>query len=170
MSRVKVLPDDVKQNCLSLVRGYDRRREAYRLAREEILSNTPDNVYTIRDKENPDNEYKQIGVLIPGSHHVSRTTEDVTLRLEGLEMLTETRRMRAVEYAAGKIGRDLPEEQRKILVKAILTSCIQGRRFPFERLQVEGMERSCFYDRRMKFLIDIAKYMDLIESADCAAL
>ena len=162
MSRVKVLPDDVKQNCLSLVKGYARRKEAYRLAREEVLSNTPNNVYTIKDKENPDDERKHIGVMIPGAHHASRTTEDVTLRLEGLEDQIETRRMRAVEFAAGRIGRDLPDDQRKKLVNAIFNSCIHGRKYPFERLLVEGMERSCFYDRRMKFLEDIAKYMGLI--------
>lgn len=162
MSRVKTLPDDVKQNCLALVRGYNRRREEYRLRRMEALSNSPDNVYTIRDKEHPEDERKHVGVLIPGAHHASRTTEDVTLRLEGLENLIETKRMRAVEYAAERVGLDLPEDQRRKLVKAIFTSCIQGRRYPFERLQVEGMERTCFYDRRMKFLVDIAKYMDLV--------
>lgn len=162
MSRAKVLPDDVRQNCLSLVKGYDRRREEYRQRREEALNSAPDNVYTIRDRDNPLDESKHIGVLIPSAHHASRTTEDIAARIQGLEDLPETRRMRSVEYAAKRVGLDLPEDQRKILLRAIFTSCIQGRKYPFERLQVEGMERSCFYERRMRFLVDIAKYMGMV--------
>lgn len=162
MSRVKVLPDDVKQNCLALVKGYARRREEYRLRRQELMNNSPNNLITIKDREHPDDERKQEGVMLPGSHHASRTTEDVTERILGLEKLAETKRMRAVEHAAKRVGLDLCEEDREKLRNAIMKSCIAGRKYPFERLGVDGMERSCFYDRRMKFLIDIAKYMDMI--------
>lgn len=162
MSRTRVLPKDVKDSCLAYVRGYTRRREQYINRRAELLSVSTSNVATIKDPDDPENENKQEGVILPGSHHASRTTEDIVVRLEELEQQPETKRMRAVEYAAGKAGRDLPEEQRKMLVSAIFTSCIQGRKYPFERLQVEGMERSCFYDRRMKFLVDIAKYMEMV--------
>lgn len=163
MSRVKVLPDDVKQNCLSLVRGYARRREEYHCRRMELINNTPSNQVTVhRDKKDPYDTDKQVGAIIPGAHNASRTTEDITLRLMGLEKLPDTKRMRAVEHAEKRIGQDLSERDRKILVDAIFKSCIHGRKYPFERLGVEGMERSCFYDRRLKFLIDIAKYMDMI--------
>lgn len=162
MSKTKKLPDDIKINCLSLVKGYARRRAEYQQKRESLMHNTPDNVVTVKDKEDPENEGKQIGVMIGGSHHASRTTEDITERIMGLEKHPDTKRMRAVEYAAKRVGLDLPEDKRQLLVSAIFTSCIQGRKYPFERLNVEGMERSCFYDRRMKFLIDIAKYMDMI--------
>ena len=163
MSRVKVLPDDVKQNCLSLVKGYSRRKEEYHLRRMEIISRTSSNQVTIsRDKEDPFDVDKQEGAIIPGAHNASRTTEDITLRLIGLEKLPETRRMRAVEYAGERIGLDLSEQDRKTLVNAIFKSCINGRKYPFERLGVVGMERSCFYDRRLKFLMDIAKYMEMI--------
>ena len=162
MSRVKKIPDDVKQNCLSLVRGYERRRKEYQLKREELLYNAPNNLYTIRDLDDPYDERKHIGVMLPSSHLASRTTEDLAQRLEGLEDLPDTRRMRAVEYAMDRIGLDLNEEQQTILRKAIYTSCLQGRKYPFERLQVEGMERTCFYDRRAKFLTDIAKFMGML--------
>ena len=162
MSRTKILPDDVKQNCISLVKGYARRREAYNLRREELLNNTPDNIVTIKDPDRPNDESKHEGVYIPGSRLASRTTEDITERILGLENLPETQRMRAVEHAAKNVGTDLTAKDRKILVNAIFKSCIEGRRYPFERLGIEGMERSCFYDRRRKFLIDIAKYMNLI--------
>ena len=162
MARIKQLPDDVKQNCLSLVRGYARRKREYAAKRAELMTRNSDNVITIRDQEDPDNEKKSCGVMLPGSHSASRTTENIALRMVSLEDHMDTRRMRAVEFAEGRIGQDLPEDQRKQLAKAIFASCIQGRKCPFERLHVEGMERSCFYDRRMRFLIDIAKYMDMI--------
>lgn len=162
MARVKQLPDDVKQNCLSLVRGYARRKREYAMKRQELMSNSSEKVITIRDKDHPNDDRKSVGVMLPGSHNASRTTENIAERMVSLEDHMDTRRMRAVEYAEGRIGQDLPEDQRRILSKAIFTSCIQGRKFPFERLHVEGMERSCFYDRRMRFLIDIAKYMDMI--------
>lgn len=162
MSRTKKLPDDVKRECLSLVRGYSRRRREYNLRRAEMMSKAPNNIVTIRDGNNPDDERKHEGVMLPGSHYASRTTEDITERIQGLEKLPDTQRMRAVEYAAERVGLDLAENDRQILVKAVFKSCIEGRRYPFERLGVEGMERSCFYERRLKFLMDIAKYMGLI--------
>lgn len=163
MSRTKRLPDDVKMNCISLVKGYDRRRREYRLRREELMHTTPNNIITLRDPDDPDNENKHEGVLLPGSHHASRTTEDIAERILGLENQADTQRMRAVEYATDRIGLDLVDKaERDALRKAIFLSCTQGRKYPFERLGVIGMERSCFYDRRMKFLTDIAKYMDMI--------
>lgn len=162
MSRVKILPDDVKQNCISLVKGYARRKELYNLRRDELINHTANNIVTIMDLNHPDDERKGEGVYISGSHFASRTTEDVAEKILGLENLPETQRMRAVEYALKRIGADLSEKDRQLLARAIFKSCIEGRKYPFERLGVEGMERSCFYDRRRKFLIDIAKYMNLI--------
>lgn len=162
MARVKQLPDDVKEVCLSLVKGYSRRKREYAMKREELMTSSSDRVITIKNKDHPNDERKSYGVMLPGSHNASRTTEDIAQRMISLEDQLETRRMRAVEYAESRIGLDLRDDDRKILKKAIFTSCIQGRKYPFERLHVEGMERSCFYDRRMRFLIDIAKYMDMI--------
>lgn len=162
MSRARSLPKDVRDTCLAYVRGYERRKREYALRREELMSHSPNNIITIKDKDDPEDESKHTGAILPSSHNASRTTEDVTLKLQGLEEQLETKRMRAVEYAAGLIGRDLAEDHRKNLVDAIFISCIQGRRSPFERLRVVGMERSCFYARRMKFLVDIAIYLELI--------
>lgn len=162
MSRVRVLPKDVRDCCLSYVRGYERRKKEYALRRQECMSHSPNNIVTVKDKEHPEDEQKDVGVMLPSSHHASRTTEDVAQKLQGLEELSETKLMRAVEYAEMLIGRDLPEDQRKALVRAIFTSCIQGRKCPFERLGVVGMERSCFYARRMKFLVDIAKFLEMV--------
>ena len=162
MSRVRILPKDVRDSCLAYVRGYERRKREYALRREEMLSYSPSNIVTIKDKDHPEDERKDQGVMLPSSHRASRTTEDIAQKLQGLEDLQETKLMRAVEYAEGLIGRDLPGNQRETLVRAIFTSCIQGRKYPFERLGVEGMERSCFYARRMKFLVDIAKFLEMV--------
>ena len=162
MSRPKQLPDDVRKMCIQIVCGYQRRRLEYLLRRSELMANTPDNIVTIRDKEDPDNEDLHEGVYIPSGHNASRTTENIAEQILGLENLLETQRMRAVEYAADNVGLDLAEKDRQILINAMFKSCIQGRKYPFERLGVEGMERSCFYERRLKFLADIAKYMKMI--------
>lgn len=74
----------------------------------------------------------------------------------------ELRRMQAVEQAAQNIGQDLADNDREALARAIFLSCIDGRKYPFERLGVTGMERSCFYDRRAKFLEDIARHLEYI--------
>lgn len=162
MSRQKKLSDDVKKECLALVKGYSRRKREYNLRRTELMNITPNNIVTIKDWNDPDNEKKHEGVVLPGNHYASRTTEDIADRIQSLELLPDTQRMRAVEHAADRIGLDLSEKDRQILVKAVFKSCIEGRKYPFERLGVEGMERSCFYERRTKFLVNIAKYMGLI--------
>lgn len=74
----------------------------------------------------------------------------------------DLQRVRAVEYASDNVGRDLAEGDQRILLQAFMKSCTEGRKFPFEKLGVDIMERTCFYDRRTKFLEDIAKYMKLI--------
>ena len=162
MSRVKVLSDDMRLECLALVKGYDRRRKTYKLKREDIIRSSSDNIVTIADPAHPDDKRKGEGVYIPGSHFATRTTENISDRLLELEEQPETQKMRAVEHAAKNIGADLTPKDRKALRDAIFKSCIHGRRYPFERLGIEGMERSCFYDRRRKFLIDIAKYMKML--------
>lgn len=74
----------------------------------------------------------------------------------------ELQRVKAVRYAADNVGRDLAESDRQTLLQAIMSSCKGGRKNPFEKLGVDMMERTCFYDRRTRFLQDIARYMDLI--------
>ena len=166
MSRKKILPDDVRSFCLSLVRGYRRRREEYNLKRAELVNITPCNVVKIKGTGGPrdakDDERNWEGAIVPSAHHASRTTEDVTERILALEKLPETQYMRAVEYAEKNIGLDLMPKHRKALANAIIRSCREGRRYPFERSGIDFMERSCFYDRRTKFLADIAIYLGIL--------
>ena len=147
MSRTKQMPDNVKQNCICLVKGYARRREEYQSRRRELTGRSSTSC---------------VAVHTGAEHQATRTTEEITRRILALEERLETRRMRAVEYATERVGLDLGHESRNLLRDAVIRNCIDGRKYPFERLYVEGMERSCFYDRRRKFLYDIAKYMEMI--------
>lgn len=162
MSRAKVLPDDVRGICILIVRGYQRRRQEYMLRRDELMNNTPDNIVTIRDRDNPDDESKHEGVLIPSAHNASRTAEDIADRILGLDTLPETKRMRAVEYAVKRIRRDIPETMRKKLIQAIFLNCQSGKKYPFKVLDIDGFSERGFYRERDKFLLDIADYLDLV--------
>lgn len=145
MSRTKVLPDDVRQTCIQLVRGYDRRVREYYDRRREIIEGTP-------NREDS----------TPLSHNASRVGENKAMQLLSLEELPETKRMRAVEQAKMQIGLDLPETLRGKLVDAIILNCKSGRRYPYEYLDIDGVARTDFYVRRTRFLVDIAKHLSLV--------
>lgn len=162
MSRQKLLPDDVRQTCIQMVRGYDRRVREFYDRRRAIIDGTPARHEVIKDKEAPDDWSKSTYFYPPSSHGASRTGEDKTMQLLGLEDLPETKRMRAVEEAKRAIGLDLPEALRDKLVNAIMLNCKAGRRYPYEYLDVEGIGRTDFYTRRTRFLMDIAQRLDLI--------
>lgn len=162
MSQTKRLPDDVRKVCIQIVCGYQRRRQEYLLRRSELISNSPDNIITIRDKEDPGNEKLHQGVYICGSHTASRTTENVTERVMGLEDLLETKRMRAVEYAAKRVRRDIAEPMRKKLTTAIFLNCKSGKKYPYKVLDVDGFSERGFYRERDKFLLDIAIFLELV--------
>ncbi len=68
----------------------------------------------------------------------------------------------AIEQAAVCIGVDCDSEQlRTQLREQIFESCIEGRRYHFEYSALP-MSRSTFYERRRRFLHDIAEYLQLI--------
>ena len=150
MSRPKMLPDDVRQICIQIVRGYDRRVRDYYNRRRDIIDGTSED------------SGKSTRFYSPSSHGASRTGEDKTMQLLGLEELPETKRMRAVAEAKQCIGLDLPSEMRSKLVDAIMLNCRSGRQYPYEYLDVEGIGRTDFYARRTRFLMDIAARLDLI--------
>lgn len=162
MSKPKLLPDDVRQTCIQLVRGYDRRVRNYYDRRREIIDGSPSHHEVIKDKDDPDNWKKSTYFYAPSAHNASRTGEDKALQLVGLEELPETKRMRAVEQAKQQIGLDLSEEMRKKLIEAILLNCRSGRRFPYRVLDVEGFSERGFYRERESFLLAIAVYLELL--------
>ena len=162
MSRPRTLPADVRQMCIQLVRGYERRVRNYYDRRREIIEGLPCRYEVIKDKEDPGDWKKASRCYPPAAHNASRTGEDKAMQLMGLEDLPETKRMRAVEQAKLQIGLDLPEDMRQKLVDAIILNCKAGRRYPYEYLDVEGIGRTDFYDRRTRFLVDIAEYLEMI--------
>jgi len=149
------LPWDVKQQCLWIVRGYERQRREYMRARREILDagGSRFTTYTVNGEERR--------AFLPGSGSASRTTEDKQMRLEALEHTMAFRQMRAVEHARARIGAGLPGNLQDQLRDAIMLNCIDGRRYPFERLYVLGISRRDFYRRRDDFFREIAQELQL---------
>lgn len=162
MSKPKRLPDDVRQTCIQLVRGYERRVRDYYDRRRKIIEGTPCQYEVIKDRNNPDDWKKTTRFYAPSSHNASRTSENKAMQLQGIEDLLETKRMRAVEQAKLQIGLDLPEDMRKRLVDAIMLNCKSGRRYPYKVLDVEGLSERGFYREREAFLLVIAVYLELL--------
>lgn len=140
------LPYDIKQECLWIVRGYERRVKNYAQERNNILHGSScecDGMPNGTDKKSP--------------------TERKIAALELLESCPEVQRVHAVDHAKMKIGRDVASpECRERLKRAILLNCVSGREYPFERLNVNEFSRRDFYRRKDGFLEEIAKYMGLV--------
>lgn len=140
------LPYDIKQECLWIVRGYDRRVKNYALERSDILHGS---------------SCECDGM--PHGTEMTSPTERKLAALERLEQCPEVQRLRAVDYAKTGIGRDvMAAECRERLQRAILLNCVSGREYPFERLNVSEFSRRDFYRRKDNFLEDVAKYMGLV--------
>lgn len=149
------IPWDVRQQCLWIVRGYDRQRREYLKARREILDAGGDRsvTYTVDGEER--REY------LPGAHNTTRTTENLAERLAALEQTAAFRQIRAVDHARARIGQDMPGELADRLREAIMLNCLDGRKYPFERLYVVGIERRTFYRVRNAFFRQIAEELGL---------
>lgn len=154
--RVK-LPWDVKQQCVWIVRGYERTRREYLRARREILDAGPGD-HAERYTENGEER----AAIMPAAHNPGRTAENIALRLEALEHTPAFLNMRAVEHARAKIGEGLPEALADELREGILLNCMSGRKYPFERLYIVGLSRSDFYRHRDLFFYSIAEERGMI--------
>lgn len=159
MSKPKLIPDDVRNACLQYVRGYERLVREYYSKRREILTTKSCRRVEVADPEQPG---QTMWVYPPSGHEASRGTEDVALRLAAIEEQFPTRVMRAVEQARSRIGADLPDELRNKLADAVWLSCKNGRIYRYEILDVPGVGRSSFYERRRDFLTDIARLLDFL--------
>lgn len=146
MSQTKYpLPDDLKTQLISIVRGYNRRVRLYHDRRDAIIYGSP---------EPPDGQ--------PKSNCKSDIVASKLLELEKIEQLFDTKAMRAVEQAKVQIGNDLlSERQRQKLTDAIWDSCIHGRNFRFNYYDL-AVSKSNFYERRRKFLYHIATYLHFL--------
>ena len=126
--------------CLSLVRGYERRVRLYHERRYAAIHGSP---------------LSMMGM--PRGNNKTDDTASRVARLEEIERMFDTRVMRAVEQSKLLIGNDLPEELRRKLTDAIWDSCIEGRNFNFDYRWLP-VGKTNFYERRREFLNNIAIY------------
>lgn len=145
VSRKPNLPYDVRQECLWIVRGYDRRVKAYHEARRQIIDGTA------------------CGDGMPRKPGVGRPAESKTEQLAAIEDWPETQRMKAVEQARLHIGLDLgSEELRQRLAEGIWLNCMSHKRYPYALLNLPGISEHGFKRRKAVFLSDIAEFLGMI--------
>jgi len=151
------LPWDVKQEVLWIVRGYDRRVKLFKELRSDILNGGGENYVTYKVKNEERRAY------LPGGGSDGRGVERKEEQLAGLEQLPEVRKMRAVEYALGRVGLDITNsELRQKLRDGIMLNCKNRYGSPFEQLGLVGISQKSFYRRRDVFLLDIAKFLQIL--------
>jgi hypothetical protein len=151
------LPHDVKTQCLAIVQGYDRRYKWYLDERWKILNSSPSGYTTYIDNGI---ECRQYSPHVSG--HITDEPYDKTIQLDRLEKHINVLYNHAVDEAKLCIGLDLPEGMRQKLTKAIMINCSYPRRYPYERLDVDDMERSTFYNHRTTFLYNIANSLQFV--------
>ena len=145
MSRKPNLPYDVRQECLWIVRGYDRRVKAYHEARREVIDGTA------------------CGDGMPRKPGVGRPAENKAEQLAAIEDWPETQKMRAVEQAKLHIGEDIQsEELRQRLAEGIWLNCQSHRKYPYAILNLPGISERTFRRRKESFLSEIAKFLEII--------
>ena len=145
VSRKPNLPYDVRQECLWIVRGYDRRVKAYHEARRQIIDGTA------------------CGDGMPRKPGVGRPAESKAEQLAAIEDWPETQKMRAVERAKLHIGEDIQsEELRQRLAEGIWLNCMSHKRYPYMLLNLPGISEHGFKRRKAAFLSDIAEFLRII--------
>lgn len=142
MSKKATLPYDVRMECIAYVRGYHRRLQAYKEARAEILDGT-------RDAADG----------MPHGQGTGRPAESKAEQLAAIEGWPETQKMRAVEYAMDRCGRDFDSEAiRQQLIQGIMRNCQGKHKYSRNRIVIPGISERTFRRRKEKFLMDIAEY------------
>lgn len=155
------LPWEIKQECLWIVRGYDRRVKRYIAQRQDVIEAGGDNYATYTHREGRKNEERRM--YFPHTSNAGRPVEDKQSQLEAIEHYPETLKMRAVEHAKLRVGLDIEsEEARRRLMDGIMLNCESGRSYPFEYLNLPAFSRMDFYRRKDAFLTDIAEYLQMI--------
>lgn len=139
------LPDDLKQRCLSFVKGYKRLIKQYTQKRNEILYSS-----------------KAPADGMPRSGRTGDETFEKTRRLEQLDSLFDAAVIKAVDKAKQCIGLDIQSAaERRRIAEAVWDSCTDGRNFIFE-YRALCVGKTNFYDRRREFLYNIAKNMQFL--------
>ena len=164
MSKKAVLPYDMRQELLWIVRGYDRRVKAYHEARREVIDGSGCSFCDTKPTKGVDGKAKpSIRVYLPHGSGDSRPSENKFEQLDAIENWPETQKMRAVEFAKLHIGIDLENEGlRQRLAESVLLNCDDGREYPFKYLNLPDISERDFYRRRDLFLLEIASYLHML--------
>lgn len=150
MSKKATLPYDVRLECIAYVRGYPRRVRAYREARAEILDGT-----------------HSATEGMPRGQGAGRPAESKAEQLAAIENWPETKKMRAVEYAIDRCGRDLDSDAiRRQLIYGIMHNCQGKHKYARNRIVIPGISEATFSRRKERFLHDVAKYAGLLVKGD----
>lgn len=145
MTKKAALPYDVRLECIAYVRGYPRRVQVYKEARAEILNGT-------------------CGAVdgMPHGQGAGRPAESKAEQLAAIEHWPETRKMRAVEYAMDRCGKDLDSETiRQQLIQGIMRNCQGKHKYSRNKIVIPGISERTFSRRKEQFLMDVAKYSGL---------
>ena len=150
MSKKATLPYDVRLECIAYVRGYPRRARASREARAEILDGT-----------------HSATEGMPRGQGAGRPAESKAEQLAAIENWPETKKMRAVEYAIDRCGKDISSETiRRQLIYGIMHNCQGKHKYARNRIVIPGISEATFSRRKERFLHDIAKYAGLLVKGD----
>lgn len=150
MSKKATLPYDVRLECIAYVRGYPRRVRAYREARAEIMDGT-----------------HSATEGMPRGQGAGRPAESKAEQLAAIENWPETKKMRAVEYAIDRCGRDIGNDTiRRQLIYGIMHNCQGKHKYARNRIVIPGISEATFSRRKERFLHDIAKYAGLLVKGD----
>jgi hypothetical protein len=165
------LPWAIKQECLWIVRGYSYRVKQYYSQRQDIIEAGGANYTTYthigkvkKPKTGEIVEHReQRREYAPHSMNVGRPTEGKQEQLEAIEHYPETRKMRAVDNAKLMSCRDIESNEiRQRMVQGLMLNIENGRTYPFEYLNLPEFSRRDFYYRREDFLVEIAKYLNMV--------
>lgn len=146
MSQTKYpMPDDLKQRCLSLVKGYKRLLKQYTQKRNEIL---------LSSKPPADG--------MPRSGKIGDEAFEKTQKLAKLDSLFDAAVIRAIDKAKECIGLDIAStEERRRVAEAVWDSCVDRNNFTFE-YRALCVGKTNFYERRRRFLYNIAQNMQFL--------
>ena len=154
------LPYGIKQQCLWIIRDYERMNREYMRMRKDIIDAGGNNATTYIESL-PNGKSEECRAFLPHSHGNSRPIENKQAQLEALENTLTAKQVRAVKRALGRVGIGLPETLADALRDGIMINCQNGRKYPFERLYMTGISRSDFYRHRNQFFFEIAEELQL---------
>ena len=146
----RFLDEDIKHQAIWIVRGYQASLQRYLDKKQQILSSGSIGtlIGTAKTAEGASAKKED-----NNGHEVWGTER----KLKNLESMADARRIAAVEQAKKRIGSDLKnEELQKRLTEAIVLNCENGRQYPYERLGIDDIGRTNFFERRAFFLKEVA--------------